>query len=66
MPTFAVLDGNMVSNVIVADDQEAAESALGVRLVPYDDDNPAGIGWTYDAETGTFIQPVPDPIAENL
>lgn len=61
MGTYAVINGNTVSNIIVADDKEEAEGALGCVLVEYTPENPAGIGWTYDAETGTFTEPPPDP-----
>ena len=53
--TVAVLDGNIVSNVIViTDDYELADNE-----VEYTDANPAGIGWEYDG-TG-FIPPQPYP-----
>lgn len=61
MATFAVLNGSMVVNVIVADDQAEAQDALGVTLVEYTPDNPAGIGWTYDPASGLFTQPQPIP-----
>jgi len=57
MATFAVMSGNMVSNVIVADDKEQAEKDLGVTLIEYTPENSAGIGWTMD-ETGKFNPPV--------
>ena len=58
MPTFAVISGNKVSNIIVADDKEVVESALGVKLVEFTAENPAGMGWDYDPVTRTFIAPV--------
>ena len=58
--TFAMMSGNSVSNVIVADDKEATEAALGCVLIEYTPENPAGIGWTYDLETGKFEAPVVD------
>jgi uncharacterized protein YbjT (DUF2867 family) len=57
MATFAVMNGNAVSNVIVADDKEATEAALDCVLVEYTPENPAGIGWRLD-ETGKFNRPV--------
>lgn len=62
MATFAMMSGNIVSNVIVADDKEATESALGCTLVEYTSENPAGIGWTLD-ESGKFHPPVEEPQA---
>lgn len=58
MPRFAVLGGNTVSNIIIADSKEIAEQVTGVECVEYTHDAPAGIGWTYDPETGTFAAPV--------
>lgn len=57
MPKYAVLSGNSVTNIIVADDKEATEAALRCVLVEFTDDNPAYIDWTYDPETGKFIEP---------
>ena len=60
MATYAMMSGNSVSNVIVADDKEATESALGCTLIEYTPENPAGIGWTMD-EDGKFHPPVEGP-----
>jgi hypothetical protein len=57
MATYAMMSGNRVSNVIVADDKESTEAALNCVLVEYTLENPAGIGWTLD-ETGKFNPPV--------
>jgi len=59
MATFAMMSGNTVSNVIVADDKAATEAALNCVLVEYTAENPAGIGWTMD-EDGKFHAPVLD------
>lgn len=58
MATYAMMSGNSVSNIIMADDKEATEAALGCTLIEFTPENPAGIGWTYDAETGKFSAPV--------
>ena len=58
MPTFAMMSGNSVSNIIMADDKEATEAALRCTLIEFTEDNPAGVGWTYDPETGKFAAPV--------
>jgi hypothetical protein len=58
MATFAVMGGNKVSNVIVADNKEQAETDLGVTLIEYTPENPAGIGWTYDEATRKFNVPI--------
>lgn len=59
MATYAVMGGNIVSNVIVADDKEDAARVMGAELIEYTDENPAGIGWIYDEETGRFTAPEP-------
>jgi len=63
MATFAVMGGNSVSNVILSDNKEETELALGVTLIEYTPQNPAGIGWIYDEATGKFVAPIPiDPV----
>ena len=64
MPTFAMMGGNSVTNIIMADDKEATEAALNCKLIEYTAENPAGIGWTYDEETGRFNPPVVEEPAE--
>jgi len=62
MATYAMMNGNTVENIIMADDKQATEAALNCVLIEYTSDNPTGIGWSYDAETGKFTQP--DTITE--
>ena len=57
MATYAVMNGNTVSNTIVADNKEEASIIMGAELIEYTFENPAGIGWTYDQETGKFNPP---------
>lgn len=57
MATFAVMNGNIVSNIIVADDKSTAEVVTGAICVEYTVDNPAGIGSSYDPVTGKFVSP---------
>ena len=52
-----MMNGNMVSTVIVADNKEETEAVLNCTLIEYTPENPASIGWTYDEETGTFTAP---------
>ena len=54
--TFAVLENNIVVNVIVGVEPEvvAANSSLYVEYTP---ENPAGIGYTYDSVNNIFIAP---------
>jgi len=57
MATYAMMNGNTVSNVIAADDKAATEAALNCILIECTAENPAGIGWTMD-EDGKFHPPV--------
>lgn len=61
-----MMGGNIVTNIIMADDKEATEAALNCTLIEYTQENPAGIGWTYDEETGKFNPPPPQPTPEEL
>lgn len=58
MATYAMMAGNSVTNIIVADDKEATEVALNCTLIEYTAENPAGIGWIYDSETKKFVAPI--------
>ena len=58
MTTFAQMSGDVVENIIVADDKEKAEQELGLTLIEFTRENPAGIGWTYDSATEVFTAPV--------
>ena len=62
MATYAMMAGNSVTNIIMADDKEATEAALNCTLIEYTAENPAGIGWTYDPDTGRFNPP---PVPED-
>jgi hypothetical protein len=55
--TFAILSSGKVSNIITAETKEDAEIAA-FGCIEYTDENPAGIGWSYDPETGLFSAPV--------
>jgi len=57
MATYAVMSGNTVSNIIVADNKEEASMVMGAELIEYTSENPAGIDWTYDEAIGRFIPP---------
>lgn len=58
MANYAVLSGNAVANVVVADTAADAELATNATCIEFTDANPAGIGMVYDAVTGTFAFPV--------
>ena len=55
MAKFAVLDNNIVINIIVADTKEIAEEATGFTCIEYTSANPAAINDTWDGEN--FISP---------
>lgn len=57
MAQFAVLNNNVVSNIIVADDKDATEKILRCVLIPLSEDNVADTNWIYDAATGKFNPP---------
>jgi hypothetical protein len=56
MAYFAIIENNEVTNVIIAETKEIAETVTGKTCVEYTDSNPASIGWTYDGTK--FIAPV--------
>ena len=56
MANFAEIKDGVVTNVIVADTKEIAELVTGLTCVEYTEENPAGIGWTYDGSV--FTAPV--------
>lgn len=57
MTTYAMMSGNIVDNIIVADNKEAAEASLRCTLIEIDIENSAGIGWIYDEQTKKFNPP---------
>lgn len=63
MKKYAEISGNYVSNIIAAESKEEAELVIGSTLIEIAEGNPAGIGFTYDSETGLFVNPYP-PIEE--
>lgn len=62
MANYAVIKDDVVNNVIVADTKEIAETVTGLTCIEYTDENPAGIGWSYDG--AEFTAPVIEPPAE--
>lgn len=55
MPNFAVIENDVVVNIILADTQEIANQVTNKECVQYADENPIGIGWI--RENGTFVAP---------
>lgn len=58
MKSYAVIKGNVVTNVIIAENKENVEASLNCVLVEISTENPAGIGWFYNKEQNIFIQPI--------
>lgn len=58
MANYAVLSGDTVTNVVVANTAADAEFATNATCIEFTDANPAGIGMVYDSVTGTFSSPV--------
>jgi hypothetical protein len=56
MATFAVLSGNCVTNIIVADTIEIAQAVTNATCIEYTSENPVGLGWTWDGTK--FTQPI--------
>jgi len=59
MPNFAVISGNEVARVIVADSLEIAESHTRSTCIQITEELPLGIGWIYDNELSEWYSPTP-------
>ena len=65
MPTYAVLNSNIVSNLIVADTLKTAELVTKLTCVEYVTPPLVEIGFVYNFDTNTFTDPnVTEPIPE--
>jgi hypothetical protein len=63
MATFAVLSGDSVINIIVADSREIAEEVTRSECIEYTDEKPACIGDVWDGTN--FTKPVvEEPVVE--
>lgn len=56
---IAIIENGIVVNTIICESIELAESITGLTAVEYTDEDPAGIGWTYNSTTGEFRSPQP-------
>ena len=63
MANFAIVKENIVENVIVAQSLEIAQEITGNTCIEYTDENPAGIGWTWNGTK--FIAPSPNQTSQN-
>lgn len=67
MTYFAALSNNIVQNIITAETHADAEIATGLSCIKLTGGHYASIGFSYDSETDSFINPNPvveeEPIA---
>lgn len=54
MTNFAVMNGNIVTNIISADNKSDAELATNAICIEFTNENPASIDGTYDFEINIF------------
>lgn len=64
MKRFAVIDNGVVTNLIVSDSKEQAESVVGFLCVELNESDFVNIGHNYDIENHVFSLPEPEPIEE--
>ena len=57
MATYAVIENDLVSNIIVAENKESAEETTGKTCIEYVDTTLVALGYEYDKENNTFINP---------
>jgi hypothetical protein len=63
---FAVMEGNVVINIILADDISDAEAVTGKTCIEYTDENPASIDSTYDEDAKLFYPLPPVEVIEEV
>ena len=56
-PHYAVIDGNIISNVVVAESLDHAKTTTGKDCFEIDQDNPAEVGWEYNPVSKKCIVP---------
>jgi hypothetical protein len=56
MKKFAVIQNNIVLNIILADSKEIAEQVTDLECIEYTDESPAKINDTWDGTN--FISPI--------
>lgn len=56
MANFAVIKEDKVINIIACESKEIAEQVTGFTCIEYTNENPAGIGYTWDGSV--FSKPV--------
>lgn len=61
MANYAVIDDNVVCNIIVADSKNIVEEMTGKSCIEYTDEYPLGIGWYWDDMANGYVMPAPHP-----
>jgi hypothetical protein len=59
MANYAVTHNGLIENTIVADSKEIAEELTGKECLEYTEENPLGIGWTWNESANAWVQPSP-------
>lgn len=66
MAKFAVLNGEIVINTIIADNKTIAEEVTGFNCVEYDETNIVSVGFVYDVTTGKFKSNIVEESVDNI
>lgn len=61
MKYFAVLDNDVVSNTIHADNIEVAQAVTGKECIEFTEEQGCGYGWVYNRELNVISPPQPYP-----
>ena len=61
MRNFAVIENEIITNVIIADTIEIAEEVTGKTCMLLEEDSRLGIGWFWDEANNCYLSPKPYP-----
>ena len=61
MSNFAVIENEIITNVIIADTIEIAEEVTGKSCMLLEEDSRLGIGWFWDEANNCYLSPKPYP-----
>lgn len=62
---YAKIENGVITNIVVADADFAAEHGL-IEFPTYIGDKAVGIGWKYDGTNFTAPDPIPEPVITTL
>lgn len=65
MPNFAIVENDIVTNVIVCESLADAQSVVDKEIIPVMDENPIGINWSRINNVWVSPQPYPSWTLEN-